>query len=62
MVIDAECLFEDRMDDISILTYIPRPKRYSAVRENDGEHVYKVGWGGLDLFNLTYNEWIEKIS
>ena len=34
-----------------------RPKVYDIIRENDVEHMRKVGWGGLDLFNLIPNEW-----
>ena len=62
MADDMKYLFKDRTDDISMLTYTPRPKVYGIIRKNNVEHMYKVGWGGLDLFNLTPNEWGEKNS
>ena len=45
-----EYFFADRMDDISMLKYIPRPKVYGGIRENDVEHMYKVGLGVLGIF------------
>ena len=45
-----------------MLTYTPRPKVYSVIRENDVAHMNKVGWRGLGIFNLTSNGWIEKNS